>query len=183
MSQGKRYGREEKKEILQFRQNHTYFETSQKYGVSEMTLARWSRKLKDKDSKEEHISGDEKYLPLIRVLKYLEGVKAAAFVNEEGMVVASLMIGGESEDILVRITAALLAAADRTSEELDIGNLETIIIKSSEGICLIRGTGPSMCLTILFDENMDLSRIVTQAFPFIERISRDIIALANPRVS
>ena len=46
MASGKRYTREEKDEIMEYRQTHTYRETADKYNVSQMTLARWSRRYK-----------------------------------------------------------------------------------------------------------------------------------------
>lgn len=179
MSQGKRYGTEEKKEILQYRQTHTYLETSQKYGISEMTLARWSRKLRDKDSREEHITGEQKYIPLIHGIKYLEGVKAAAIVNDEGIALASYLIGGESEDALRLISVALLAAADHASDELETGNIETILIKCVEGLILIQGAGPKLCIAIVFNEKMDITTIASQAFPILNRICQDAKKLSN----
>jgi hypothetical protein len=41
MSHGKRYSAKERKDILKYLETHTYQETVDKYGVSEMSLARW----------------------------------------------------------------------------------------------------------------------------------------------
>ena len=59
MAYGKRYSKEEKEEIMQYRQNHTYRETVDKYNISQMTLARWARKRKNKTIPGSRFIGDK----------------------------------------------------------------------------------------------------------------------------
>ena len=40
-----RYTTEQKQEILEFARNHTYQATTEKYGVSEMSIARWKKEI------------------------------------------------------------------------------------------------------------------------------------------
>lgn len=48
---GRRYSFSEKKEILNYLENHTYKETCTKYGISEPTLSRWKQTLKSERKK------------------------------------------------------------------------------------------------------------------------------------
>ena len=96
MSSGKRYTPEEKNAIMQYRQTHTYQETADKYGVSQMTLARWSSvqaRLQEQQGWPwgcgERVAGDAMYTTALQALKYLEGVKAIALYDDEGRTVTT----------------------------------------------------------------------------------------------
>nr|MDO8114743.1 helix-turn-helix domain-containing protein [Candidatus Sigynarchaeota archaeon] len=110
MASGKRYTDEEKDEIMQYRQTHTYQETADKFNVSQMTLARWSRDYKNKIIGD-RISGDASFRIPMQVLKYLEGVKAVALLSDSGETVSLITESTFYEDILFVGTIALLAAA------------------------------------------------------------------------
>jgi len=100
MSSGKRYSKEEKEEIMHYRLNHTYRETADKYSVSQMTLARWSRKYKIEGITGDRYTGDPAYKTFLEVLKYLEGVRSVALFNDmtDGSSVASIIENSVSED-------------------------------------------------------------------------------------
>ena len=48
---GRRYSFSERKEILEFLENHTYKETNEIYGISETTLSRWRKTIKSESKK------------------------------------------------------------------------------------------------------------------------------------
>jgi predicted regulator of Ras-like GTPase activity (Roadblock/LC7/MglB family) len=174
MSSGKRYTQEEKEEIMQYRQTHTYQETADKYGVSQMTLARWSRLHKDKAIVADRLSGDAAYASALRALKYLEGVKFVALYSDEGTVVATISDSTLYEDALFMSTIALLAAAGRTAKEIDIGRLEMVLTKCAAGLLFMLEAGPKLLLVMLYSGSVDIRKIMAQDLTFIDRVRQDI---------
>jgi predicted regulator of Ras-like GTPase activity (Roadblock/LC7/MglB family) len=177
MSSGKRYSIEEKEAIMFYRQTHTYQETAAKYEVSQMTLARWSRQYKRKAITGDRYIGDPDYKTYLYVLKYLEGVKAVALFSDmtEGSAVAGIIDENVSEDALFIEMTTILGVADRSSEELDLGKLEMVVTKNSEGILLIRGVGPTLALILIYRGMPDLQKIILQDGPMVDRVCQDII--------
>ncbi len=176
MSSGKRYSKDEKEEIMHYRHNHTYRETADKYSVSQMTLARWSRKIKNKELDGDRFTGDPAYKTFLHVLKYLEGVKAIALVSDmtDGSSVASIIDNDVNEDALFLAMLTILSATARSTEEIALGQLNTVLTRNSDGILLIRGVGPTLLMIMIYDGNSDIHKIVTQDFPLIDRVREDI---------
>ena len=179
MSSGKRYSKQEKEEIMLFRQTHTYRETVEKYSVSQMSLARWSRKYKKNASTGDRYTGDLAYQPYLHVLKYLEGVKAVSFfsVMTDGTPVASITDSSVSEDALYLAMMTLLSAAATSADTIDLGTPKTLISKNSDGLLLIRGVSPTLLVIMIYDENVDIQKIVNLDIPFIERVGNDVAHL------
>jgi transposase-like protein len=178
MSSGKRYSKEEKAEIMQYRQTHTYKETADKYSVSQMTLARWSRKYKNKQVDGDRFTGDPAYKTFLKVLKYLEGVKSVALfsIMTDGSAVASISDNNISEDVLFLNMTAVLSAAGRSSEELGLGTLDMLMSKCREGLLLIQGINPNLLVIMIYGGKVDVQKIVNQDFPFIDRVRLDILS-------
>ncbi len=181
MSSGKRYSPEEKDEIMRYRQTHTYQETADKYGVSQMTLARWSRvhaRLQEKQGLPwgcgERVAGDIVYTTALQALKYLEGVKAIALYDDEGRTVSMISENTFHEDILPGPTIAMLSVADRSSRMIDIGRLEMILTKCTGGLLFMLEAGTKLVLVLLYAGNVDVRKIIAQDLPFIDRVRQDI---------
>ena len=176
MSSGKRYSKEEKEEIMHYRQNHTYRETADKYSVSQMTLARWSRKYKIEGITGDRYTGDPAYKTFLEVLKYLEGVRSVALFSDmtDGSSKASIIENGISEDGLFLGMLTYLSASSRTVEEFDLGTLDINLTKTSKGFLLIRGAGSNVLLIMVYRGNTDFQKLVNQDFPLIDRVCADI---------
>jgi predicted regulator of Ras-like GTPase activity (Roadblock/LC7/MglB family) len=191
---GKRYTNEEKKEILQFRETHTYQETSEKYGISQMTLARWSQRLRKNEYEKktevikmemkirygENLNADLKakapeLTTTLEVLKFLKGIKLIALVNDDGQLLT--MLSKKTGDFpepneIVMNTIAALSLAGRASGQLKMGTLETMVMKSNHGFLLINAAGPQLVLTLLFDEEADLKHLFQEDFAVIGRVAQ-----------
>jgi predicted regulator of Ras-like GTPase activity (Roadblock/LC7/MglB family) len=181
MSSGKRYTPEDKEAIMQYRQTHTYQETADKYGVSQMTLARWSRALARLQEQqgwpwgsEERVAGDAMYTTALQALKYLEGVKAIALYDDEGRTVSMISENTFYENILPGSTIAMLSVADRSSRLINIGRLEMILTKCTSGMLFMLEAGTKLVLVLLYDGKVDIRKIIAQDLPFIDRVRQDI---------
>jgi predicted regulator of Ras-like GTPase activity (Roadblock/LC7/MglB family) len=193
MEHGKRYTKDERMEILRFRETHTFQVTSAKFGVSMMTLFRWSQQY---GTKQEEIVREEKKMDMItrygedlnsedkakaaelakmlEVLKYIKGVKAIALITEEGQLL-TMIATKEVQDVdLNMIATATLSLGQRTSDQLFLGNMETVIIKSKKGIFFVIGAGPSLAITLLFGDQADLRHLFAEDFTVIERVKQAV---------
>ena len=175
MSSGKRYSKEEKEEIMHYRQNHTYRETADKYKVSQMSLARWSQKFKNKVVTGDRFTGDPVYKVPLQALKYIEGVKAIGVFsdNTDGSSVASLTDDNISEDVLFLAMITSLSATVRSTESLDLGTFNLLISRHSKGFLVIPGISQTLIMIIIYGENTDINKIIKD-LPYIERVGQDI---------
>ena len=174
MSSGKRYSKEEKEEIMYYRQTHTYRETADKYSVSQMTLARWSQKYKNKAVTGDRYSGDPAYKTLLQVLKYIKGVKAiGVFSDMSDGSVASLTDNNISEDVLFLAMITSLSATVRSTESLNLGTFNLLLSRHSQGFLVIPGISPTLIMIMVYDETTDINKIIKD-LPYIERVGQDI---------
>ena len=188
MSSGKRYTPEEKEEIMQYRQTHTYQETADKYGVSQMTLARWSRallRLQEQQGwpwgSEEQVAGDATYATALQALKYLEGVKAIALYDDEGRTVSMISENTIYENILPGSTIAMLSVADRSSKMINIGKFELMLTKCSGGMLFMLEAGTKLVLVLLYGGGIDVRKIIAEDLPFIDRVRQDLRAKSEAK--
>jgi predicted regulator of Ras-like GTPase activity (Roadblock/LC7/MglB family) len=177
MSQGRRYSREEKKEILQFRQTHTYQETSQKFGVSEMTLARWSKRI-DTHTYIKDRPLNSNFNSWLQVIGAIREVKAVAVISDLGEIVAILNRDNLDEDMILVETANLLAKNSEAIERLYKNEIKMLFIQSAEVIFFIIEAGEHNILSIFMKPILDIRNFFIDDFPFIEKI-RDLIKQAK----
>jgi predicted regulator of Ras-like GTPase activity (Roadblock/LC7/MglB family) len=182
MSTGRRYSLAEKREILRYRADHTYEATCQKFGVSQMTLARWSKRIMMQADNTTNTPKDSsplvekvKFLEsLLQVLKFNEGVLSVSLVNDMGEIVTSVGTQMVGQELIAANTAAMLALGERSSRTFMQGNLDIIFTRSSEGATLIAGAGQHAVIVLLFEGSVDLIKLFTQDFPVIDKI-RNVI--------
>ena len=194
MSTGKRYTKEEKKEILKFRETHTYQETSEKYGISQMTLARWSQRLRrnEKEEKPEVIKKEVKIqigeslndlqrakamelAKAAEVIKFIQGVKNIALIIDEKQLLALISIKELNlleRNELVVITVEALNVGRHARDQLKTGGFEMIFIKSKLGSILVYGVGPHLVMSLLFDKESDFKALFQDDFAVIERVAQ-----------
>ena len=176
MSSGKRYSKEEKEEIMYYRQSHTYRETADRYSVSQVTLARWSQKYKNTVVTGDRYLGDPAYKILLQALKYTEGVKAIGIFTDmsDGSSLASLTDNSISEDVLFLAMITSLSATERSTESLKLGTLNFLLSRHSNGFLLINGINPTLIMIMIYGENTDIHKIINQDFVLIDRVCADI---------
>src|SRR5271157_1965535 len=198
MAHGMRYTKEEKEEILRFRKTHTFQETSAKYGVSMMTLFRWSKHYKDSTNVIFKSYDDKARAVLIRspsgiqdptkpmhivkvleVLKFIEGVKAIALFNEEGQSIALLARDDINEDGLFMASISLYGTSQTASKQLGQGNVDMVISRSAAGMHLVMGAGEDRILSVLFGESGDFKHLIAEDLAVIERV-RQALSEPNP---
>ncbi len=76
-------------------------------------------------------------------------IEASAVLSTDGLMMDSLLPAGMDEDRVGAMSAAMLSLGDRTSEELERGKLEQVLIKGDKGFILMTYAGPDAVVTVL----------------------------------
>ena len=188
MSYGKRYSATERKEILNYLNEHTYEETMEKFGVSQMSLARWIKNKKKRDTNtippllENEVQKElQVYLGLIENSKI---VRAAAIVTAAGELILPESMGFQSifsnvHDITSSVSNFLLCAKGFTSavvNEQKQGSpvFDDLSIKTPMGIFLISSVKRAVLVT-LFSPELNLHDAISHDANFISKIKEYII--------
>ncbi|MHA2009476.1 MAG: roadblock/LC7 domain-containing protein [Promethearchaeota archaeon] len=164
--QGKRYSKEEKRSILEFLKDHTYWETENKFKVSQTTLARWSKEVST-NTKTKLL---EQIEPCLRMLKLIEGVKNLSLIGVGGYPIVLNPEVDWDEERIGAMTAAIVSLSERVGIECKHGALQSAIVNSARGKIICVWAGKAAILTIAFDDSVDLQHIVNKSFYYIDRI-------------
>jgi predicted regulator of Ras-like GTPase activity (Roadblock/LC7/MglB family) len=101
-------------------------------------------------------------------------IEASAVLSTDGLMMAALLPAGMDEDRVGAMSAALLSLGDRTSEELNRGALEQVLIKGENGYILMTHAGHDAVVTILAKHNARLGLIFLDVKRAAENISKII---------
>ncbi|MGD8719804.1 MAG: roadblock/LC7 domain-containing protein [Candidatus Zixiibacteriota bacterium] len=114
---------------------------------------------------------------LKRALKDLEAatpdIEGSVVVSADGLVMASALPSDVDEDRVAAMAAALLALGDRSSTELDRGELNEVFVKGEKGYIVLMGAGREAVLGALCREDAKLGII----FLDLRRSAKEIEAL------
>jgi len=101
-------------------------------------------------------------------------IEASAVLSTDGLMMAALLPAGMDEDRVGAMSAALLSLGDRTSEELNRGALEQVLIKGDNGYILMTHAGHDAVVTILAKQNARLGLIFLDVKRAAENIAKII---------
>jgi predicted regulator of Ras-like GTPase activity (Roadblock/LC7/MglB family) len=101
-------------------------------------------------------------------------IEASAVLSTDGLMMAALLPAGMDEDRVGAMSAALLSLGDRTSEELNRGALEQVLIKGDHGYILMTHAGHDAVVTILAKKNARLGLIFLDVKRAAENIAKII---------
>jgi predicted regulator of Ras-like GTPase activity (Roadblock/LC7/MglB family) len=87
-------------------------------------------------------------------------IEASGILSTEGLMIASVLPTNIDEERVAAISAALLSLGDRTTQELNRGHLEQILIKGDTGYILMIYAGDEAVLTILAKPDATLGLIL-----------------------
>jgi hypothetical protein len=183
MSHGKRYSAKERKEILEYLGNHTYQETMDKFGVSQMSLARWvkNKKKRDTNTSSALLTAEirNEVQLYLKLLEKSELIQASAIVTASGEVIMPETTGFQQiflreEELAVIISNFLLCAQGFTSavmnhQKLKDTKFDDLSIQTPLGYFSIKGVGQAV-LVILIQSEINLYSFYTQYSAFLNQI-------------
>ena len=100
---------------------------------------------------------------LTSILSELNGtsadIEASGIISTDGLMMAAQLPAGMDEDRVGAMSAAMLSLGDRTSQELERGDLEQVLVKGQRGYVLMAYAGKEAVVTVLAKPNAKLGLI------------------------
>ncbi len=100
---------------------------------------------------------------LTSILSELNGtsadIEASGVISTDGLMMAAQLPAGMDEDRVGAMSAAMLSLGDRTSQELERGDLEQVLVKGQHGYVLMTYAGKEAVVTVLAKPNAKLGLI------------------------
>ncbi len=100
---------------------------------------------------------------LTSILSELNGtsadIEASGIISTDGLMMAAQLPAGMDEDRVGAMSAAMLSLGDRTSQELERGDLEQVLVKGQHGYVLMAYAGKEAVVTVLAKPNAKLGLI------------------------
>ena len=81
----------------------------------------------------------------------IEGVKSAAVVSAEGLIIQAILEEGISDIRLAAMTATILSVSERVLLELKSGTLDVCILQGNEGNFAIMEAGEELIICVCLD--------------------------------
>jgi len=105
------------------------------------------------------MSEEQFSLLLENLYESIDGVRSAAIVSNEGLIVHSILEEGISDLKIAAMTATILSVSERVLLEMKSGRLDLCIIQGDEGNFIVMEAGNELILAVCLDLNarMDIS--------------------------
>lgn len=102
---------------------------------------------------------DKEFLSLLQeVVDNVDGVRSAALLSTEGLVVQAILEDGISDIKLAAMTATILSVSEKVLKELKSGILDVCILQGNEGNFVVMQAGTELILAVCLnvDARMDM---------------------------
>ena len=86
-------------------------------------------------------------------------LEAAAVISVEGLIIASRLPEGLTDDLVAAMSAAMLALGERIANDLKRGKLSQVTIKGDLGYVLLMAVNENAVLTTLVSEETNLGLV------------------------
>lgn len=100
------------------------------------------------------------------------GIKAAAAISSDGMIIASVMTRETDPDRFAAMSASLLALAERAIVETQRGLLKQLLIEGTEGAVLLVQSGDDAVLAVSTDPGALIGKIFLKARASAEELRK-----------
>lgn len=90
------------------------------------------------------------------------GMVAAAVMSTDGFIIGSALRDDTNQDVFAAMNASLLVLAQRSSQEIAIGELRQVMVLGSEGVMHLTCIGNNAVLAIATDVNANIGAVVLQ---------------------
>lgn len=113
---------------------------------------------------------------LTSILSDLNGssadIEASAVISTDGLMIAAMLSAGMDEDRVGAMAAAMLSLGDRTSQELQRGTLEQVLIKGDNGYVLMAHAGKDAVISVMAKPSARLGLIFLDVKRAVEDITK-----------
>ena len=117
---------------------------------------------------------------LKRMVKSANGtIMSAAAMTTDGFIIGSALRDETNQDTFAAMNASLLVLAQRTSEEVAIGELKQVMVQGSEGVMHLTHIGSDAVLAVATDPSANMGRILLETRSISVRIQEYLNAGQN----
>ena len=113
---------------------------------------------------------------LTSILSDLNGssadIEASAVISTEGLMMATMLTANVDEERVGAMSAAMLSLGERTSAELDRGEMEQVLVKGKQGYILMTHANSDSVLTVIVKPSARLGLIFLDVKRAAEAISK-----------
>ncbi len=113
---------------------------------------------------------------LTSILSDLNGssadIEASAVISRDGLMIAAMLPTGMDEDRVGAMAAAMLSLGDRTSQELQRGTLEQVLIKGNNGYVLMAHAGKDAVISVMAKPSARLGLVFLDVKRAVEDITK-----------
>ena len=120
------------------------------------------------------MSEDQLLLLLQTIMNNIDGVRSAAIVSSEGLIVQAILEEGISDIKLAAMTATILSVSERVLIELKSGILDVALLQGDEGNFVVMEAGPELILAVC----LDIDARMDTCFIEMRKVSEQIKTLA-----
>jgi predicted regulator of Ras-like GTPase activity (Roadblock/LC7/MglB family) len=117
-------------------------------------------------------SKEEKLKEPLEDLKDLQGVKGAAVVRRDGLLIVSNLPQEVDADQLAAMTASTVGSGETASGTLGIGDVEKVTVESEGGKLISTGAGEEGILTMLTESDVNMGLILVEMKKAVKKIKR-----------
>lgn len=117
-------------------------------------------------------SKEDKLKDPLSELDDIQGVRGAAVVRRDGLLIVSNLPSDIDADQLAAMTASTVGSGETASETLSIGAVEQVTVESEEGKLISTGAGSEGILTILTDSDVNMGLVLVEMKKAAKKIKR-----------
>jgi predicted regulator of Ras-like GTPase activity (Roadblock/LC7/MglB family) len=117
-------------------------------------------------------SKEEKLNEPLDDLDGVQGIKGAAVVRRDGLLIASNLGDDIDDDQVGAMTASTVGSGETASEALNMGDVEAVTIESAEGKLVSTGAGEQGILTILTESDVNMGLVKVEMDKAIKKVKR-----------
>ncbi|MFB6203110.1 MAG: roadblock/LC7 domain-containing protein [Candidatus Nanohaloarchaea archaeon] len=117
-------------------------------------------------------SKEEKLEESLDELDDVQGVKGAAVVRRDGLLIASNLKQEIDDDQVGAMTASTVGSGETASGALNMGDVEQVTVESEEGKLVSTGAGEQAILSVLAKEDVNMGLVKVEMEGAVEKIDR-----------
>ncbi len=102
----------------------------------------------------------------------IPGVEAAAVVSTEGLTIASALPPQYEEDRIVAMTATMLDVGQRSSRELELGQLDQVYVRGENGYVVVVPAGNEAMLAAILSKDAKLGLVFLNLKRFADLVAQ-----------
>ncbi len=100
---------------------------------------------------------------LKRLVKSANGsIMSAAAMTTDGFIIGSALHSESNQDVFAAMNASLLVLAQKTSEEVAIGELKQVMVQGTLGVMHLTHIGDNAVLAVTTDPSANMGRILLE---------------------